>query len=225
MVAGKNKKYVCDDFLFVDENEKSFYLAGFIAADGCLQTEHGKCLSFNLSIKDRNFLYDIKNCFKSNNPINTYDRASKLTIYSDRIFNDLKKFNVVPNKTYTYTFPKWIKDHELKHHFMRGYVDGDGSFYINKQYNYKVAFGLRGTESFLLDFRKVLEIQCGFKTRNNPIPYSGNWPQLGYTGNENIIKIATFLYKDATIFLSRKKEAAFNAFNLLDNKYEQKKKN
>ena len=222
------RKYNCNDNFFSEDNELSFYVAGFIAADGCVQVNKGcskvSAIDIKLSKNDQEHLENINNVLGSNRPIKNYENkwsgASLLRITSDKMCQDLsEKFNIVPNKSKTYIFPNLVKQHELVNHFMRGYFDGDGSFYIQKQSNEKVCFGLRGTDSFLTDYRSILEKQCDFSMRYNKMPVSGGCCQLAYGGNRNIIKISNFLYNDATIFLNRKKEVALKANQLVGNLY------
>ena len=210
------RKFCVDDNVFSDFSEKSFYLAGFMAADGCINSKSEICI--RLSSKDKNHLVKLNDLFESNRSIRDYDNGytgvSVLRITSSKIVNDLEKFCVVPRKSNTLKFPEWLKDHELKHHFMRGYFDGDGSFYLNTQYNDKICFSLRGTQEFLFEYRNVLEKECGFKHRENKIPISGGQYQLGYGGNNNTICISNFLYNNATIFLERKHAVAMAARTL-----------
>src|ERR1035437_217839 len=112
---GQNRrKYVCDDNFFAQDNELSFYIAGFIAADGCIHhtSKNGYNLSINLSTKDIKFLININDILKSNKPIhsykNEYNGASVLHITSKKICDDLKRFNIVPAKSLIYTFPDWL---------------------------------------------------------------------------------------------------------------------
>jgi intein/homing endonuclease len=210
-----NKLKLNDNFFGADSPE-SFYIAGFIAADGCV---NNKELSIRLSSKDKKHLEKINSILQSERSIrhynNNYTGVSVLRICSKQILNDLKRFNVVPRKSLIYSFPDWIKNHPLKNHFMRGYFDGDGSFYLQHQYNKKICFGLRGTVKFLIDYRSILEKECEFPVRINAMPISGGCGLLGYGGNKNIIKISNFLYKDATIYLDRKKKIALKAEGLL----------
>lgn len=219
------RKYNCNDNFFSEDNELSFYVAGFIAADGCLN-QHKESprvseIIIRLSKNDNIHLENIRKILLSNRPIrnyeNKYSGVSVLKITSDKMCKDLfEKFNITPRKSKTYIFPNFLKRHELVNHFMRGYFDGDGSFYIQKQFNEKVCFGLRGTDSFLTDYRSILEKQCDFTIRYNKMPVSGGCCQLGYGGNRNIIKISNFLYNDATIFLNRKKIISALAYKLLE---------
>src|SRR5258708_30414655 len=114
------RKYSCNDNFFSEDNELSFYVAGFIAADGCvlLNNEHSKVsyVNIKLSKNDRQHLVNINNILMSSRPIrdykNKYSGESVLKITSDKMCQDLsKKFNVVPRKSKTYIFPNFVKEH------------------------------------------------------------------------------------------------------------------
>jgi hypothetical protein len=128
---------------------------------------------------------------------------------------DLKRFNIVPRKSLIYIFPEWIKDHPLKHHFIRGYNDGDGSFYIPKlaagKKTEQIYFTMRGTLAFLTDVRSILEKECSLKERAKDIRISSGHGCLEYGGNGVVSKIVDYLYKDATIYLPRKRDIAMKA--------------
>jgi hypothetical protein len=212
----KISKFNVDDNFFSVDTEESFYIAGFIAADGCIKNND---LVIKLSSNDKNLLEIINNRLKSDRIIKHYDNnhtgASELIVSSKKICNDLKRFNIVSRKSLTYTFPEFVKTHFLKNHFMRGYSDGDGSFYIHSQFNKKICFGLRGTVDFLTSYRSILEQECNFIKRTYPIPVHNNYGQLSYGGNKNIIKLSKFLYNNESICLDRKKKIALQAEKLL----------
>jgi hypothetical protein len=129
--------------------------------------------------------------------------------------DDLFRFDVIPRKSLIYTFPKWMKIHPLKHHFLRGYNDGDGSFFIPElpdgRKTEQVYFSMRGTPSFLTDARYILEQECDLEEREKDIRISSGQGVLEYGGNGVISKIADYLYRDATIYLPRKREIAMMA--------------
>lgn len=210
----KIKKFTIEDDIFNKDTENSFYIAGFIAADGCICRNN---LSIRLSSNDEDHLKKINFALGSNRNIYNYSGVSALNIHSKKICEDLKRFNIVPRKSLIYTFPEWMKEHPLKHHFMRGYFDGDGSFYINNQYNKKVCMGIRGTSEFLTSYRDILEKECQFKERSYNIPMPSNCEMLAYGGNKNIIKFSNFIYKDATIYMDRKFNISKTAEKLLEN--------
>lgn len=204
----KQVRYNCNHDFFSFDNEESFYVAGFIAADGCVKARD--CLYIGLSIKDRDFLIKLKQIMGAESPVLDYlarnskrnpkwndSWKSEISIISKKMLNDLRRFNIVPRKTLTYQFPEWLKDHPMRNHFMRGYFDGDGSFYTPKGQN-QVYFSLRGTIDFLNDFNLSMVMD------NKKIRISSGCGMLEYGGNKIVAKIAKFLYKDSTIRLERK---------------------
>lgn len=102
--------------------------------------------------------------------------------------------------------------HQLKHHFIRGYNDGDGSFYIPKLKNGRKAkqiyFSMRGTPMFLEEVRYILDKECDLEERNKAIRISSGHGCLEYGSNGVISKIRDYLYKDATVYLDRKYQKA-----------------
>jgi hypothetical protein len=220
-VPHNQRTYLCNDNIFSVENEKAFYLAGFIAADGSLQKrQYSKILKITLSKTDFQHLEKIRDLMDSNNPIKEYivppselipteQRCVEIQIVSKQIFDDLAKFNIVPNKTDIYKFPKWLIDHPLVNHFMRGYFDGDGCIsrcglgegrtVIQK------SISMLGTKSFIRTFRDVLAKNSKLSLAKMYIHNDSVWA-FRYTGNGNAKKIYDFLYKDATVYLDRKRD-------------------
>lgn len=55
----KQVRYDCDHDFFSRDNEQSFYIAGFVAADGCVKTHscgNSYQVQIGLSKKDKSFL-------------------------------------------------------------------------------------------------------------------------------------------------------------------------
>lgn len=140
---------------------------------------------------------------------------SEIIITSKQMVEDLKRFNIVPRKSLIYTFPEWMKTHPLKHHFIRGYNDGDGSFYIPKlpkgKKTEQIYFSMRGTPMFLKDVRSILEGECMLEKKERNIRISSKHGILEYGGNGIVGKLVNYLYHDATIYLLRKQELAMKA--------------
>lgn len=219
--------YDCDHEFFSRDNEETFYVAGFIAADGCVKDRKNSNgtrryeMAIGLSKEDKEFLEQLRQIMKAEVPIRDWivknskrnpawndTWKSDLVITSKQMCEDLKRFNVVPRKSLIYTFPEWMKTHPLKHHFIRGYNDGDGSFYIPKlkdgRKSEQIYFSMRGTPTFLTDVRYILEKECDLEERENPIRISSGHGCLEYGGNGIVKKIVDYLYRDATIYLKRK---------------------
>lgn len=210
--------YSCNHDLFSQDTADGFYLAGFIAADGSLQKrKHSKILKLTLSNKDTAHLEKIKITLNSTHPIKEYivkpsilvkstNKCAEIQIASNKIFDDLARFNIVPNKTKTYTFPEWLIDHPLVSHYMRGYFDGDGCIshcglgtgrtVIQK------SFSIMGTYKFVETYNNILAKNCNLNTAKITAHYSIF--NILYTGNNVINRIFNFLYKDAALYLDRK---------------------
>lgn len=222
----KKSKFTCDHLFFSRDNELSFYWAGFIAADGCVfNKESSKQLIISLAIKDKFHLENFKNQINFDGNITGSITKHSLTnekwndsikrtirITSFQIFEDLKRFNVVNNKTKTYTFPEWLQTHPLVNHYMRGYNDGDGSFYKGRN---RIGFELRGTKEFLETYRIVLEKEGNLNSKVN-VTTPDSTSKLKYSGKKILPKIVDFLYKDATIYFQRKYDIANLSYKLLD---------
>jgi Staphylococcus phage endonuclease len=215
--------YRCDEDIFSKDTEEAFYLAGFIAADGCVNEHTNKQMTLTIALSDKDkthllllkellrfegniFECPVKNSKRNEGWKDTLNYGFRIS--SDKICNDLRRFNIVPRKTKQYTFPEWLKCHPLAHHFMRGYNDGDGCIRIKKKnWMGKLDFQLVGQPAFLSAYMEVLGENCNIDTTSKKVQIRKNGlGVIGFTGNPIVIKIADFLYKDATIYLPRKLE-------------------
>lgn len=214
---------------FGEDNELSFYLAGFIAADGNIG--HKKCcLSIGLSEKDKSFLKKVAKLinfkgklhrqlvFNNKRNSNWKDTVNYvLKCSSKTIINDLKKFNIVPRKTKIYKMPEWLLIHPLVHHFMRGYFDGDGHVGIRNikkkiGFTKKLRFSICGNLNFIEQYQQILEKKCQLK--NNKINQKkATLYAIEYCGNIVVGKIFKYLYNNSTFCLNRKKDKFLNVIN------------
>lgn len=209
-----------DNNFFSNDSEESFYWAGFIAADGCVRITNTKystiySLEINLSSKDHQHLVKFRNDIKLKTDVRIRKTGKRITgedlyisrlkLFSKKIINDLySKFNIQSRKTHTLEFPNYLKNNKLIRHFMRGYFDGDGGFYLNKNKSpFQMSARICGTINFLTDFKSVLEENCGFISSSKPYMYNGQGA-LNYFGNGQLSKISNYLYNDSKIYLERK---------------------
>jgi len=206
--------YSFNEKIFQSDSEESFYLAGFIAADGAIQNrKYSKILKISISLKDIDHLEKIKKLFDSNNPIKIYTskegyKCCQISLVSKTVCNDLEKFNVINNKTFLYTFPKFILNHPLSNHFMRGYLDGDGCLRLIKLQKDRTIqqahFSVRGTYEFLHNYNAILERECDININTNRVKTYDSTFVINFNGNRQVKNIVEFLYKNASIYLDRK---------------------
>lgn len=200
------------DFFTSINTEASAYWLGFLAADGAMQ--EGFRVSLVLAIKDKAHLHKYKVALSSSKPIVDFQikssgfSYSRFNFRSVKVFGALVSHGVTPRKSHTLKFPTHIHP-SLIHHFMRGYFDGDGSFCQNRHPSNPLIFSVIGNLAFLTEYQKVLTANCklrsvtalSIKHRETP-----NIRTCRYSGLQQVWHIANFLYKDATIYLERKRE-------------------
>jgi hypothetical protein len=214
----KTYRFSSNENYFNNDNEEVFYWAGFLAADGCLyeRKDGFKQLCLKLATKDLPHMQLFKKCIETNAPISLYKNKNskrnikwndtdqyQLRIASSKIFESLKRFNIVPRKTKIYAFPNWIINHPLVNHFMRGYFDGDGCICKSTH----LYLSIRGNIPFLIIFKEILEKHCKLNSKVKPKINNGTG-NLAFTGRKMICKITNFLYKYSSVFLERKYEIA-----------------
>jgi len=191
-------------FEIIDTEAKAYFL-GLIAADGCVYkpTQKGQ-MQLHLQLK-HNDEYIIKKFLKELNltkqKINNYENLSKLCICSDKICSDLKKYGIEQRKTYTLKFPKNIS-YEMFSHYVRGYFDGDGCVFV-KGYHNSIKYSCSSLK-FIKSLRKILEENYNIKT-NDKIANHGSYYELIYSRQDSFEAYYHFFYKNATIYLKRKK--------------------
>jgi hypothetical protein len=197
-------KYSLNHNFFSNDSPESFYWAGFIAADGCVSD---KCaFSIGLSPRDKAHVEKFKRAISFKGPLGINKSQARVNFTSKRICDDLGRFNIVPRKSLIYSIPRFVLDHRFVNHFIRGYVDGDGSIglYPKESGTKAFIFSVVGTTDTVLAIQEVLIKECALsKVR---IQKTKSIWALRYKGNDQCKRIFRFLYKDSnnSIRLSRK---------------------
>ena len=205
--------YNKDFFKVIDSEEKAYWL-GFIYADGCIEEKkksNGKVSAMELTISlaevDRGHLEKFLKSIESNSPIRSKKAtcngkvfpACRCAVCCTELCRDLIKLGVVPNKSLILKFPteEQVPKYLLKH-FIRGYVDGDGTVRISKRN--QPCLSMCGTLEFLEGVRQATnwENKIGIDKRNGL-----HRLELGCSKAK---KQLDFLYSEANIYLDRKYE-------------------
>ena len=211
--------YTLDEHVFdtIDSEEKAYWL-GFLMADGYNQEgKYSICL--RLQTEDAEILEKFKDFLKSNAPIYTFHRMTRVNklereykevrVNSVYLSRQLAKLGCVQGKTYTLDYPTWVPD-DLMNHFIRGYFDGDGCLCIKKRGNRKSSESLSyqltftGREEFIMCLQEQLIKGTGVNRIKLETPVSHFAKVLHYGGRIVVSKILDYLYKNATIYLKRK---------------------
>lgn len=136
---GRIKADVDESFFEKIDSWEKAYILGWLYADGSICTsKNHKVISINLHAKDIDVLFFIKKHLKYEGRI-LYTRKRNhvyLSIHSDKIASDLRKYGVIERKSKTsYPHMEYINE-EFQTDFMRGMIDGDGSASLSGVLNF-----------------------------------------------------------------------------------------
>lgn len=217
-------KYTVDTSYFstIDTEEKAYWL-GYIVADGCISTEacNTKRLSFCIKAGDEAQLHEFNKAIGSNAPVllgatsikgyPTYLNA-RLRINSTQLCDTLIAAGITPAKSTREVYPTNIPE-ELKHHFWRGFIDGDGCITIYKtKGKVQIQLATVGSEAMMNQLHSFFKKHISFRAK--PLQM-GSIKSLTLSG-KNAIKACDILYKNSTISLKRKKELYLEGLHLFN---------
>lgn len=204
-----------DFFEKIDTEEKAYFL-GWMFADGNVNKEI-KTASLTVLKKDSKIMKKLSSMISDGNTCySEYRNYSVVRMCRKKMCEDLVKLGCVPNKSLVLKFPDLIPDNLIPH-FLRGYCDGDGSFYFVRgpivSYHAKIA----STKTFCLRMGEILKSfnpKIGFSIEE--INDKGT-AAIKFAGL-NPIRLGHFLYKDASFFLERKYEKFMSMIDLQNNR-------
>jgi DNA-binding transcriptional regulator WhiA len=192
----------------IDTEWKAYFL-GFLYADGSLNKEERQC-SLRLHKKDKHILYELsEKIYGEDKPILEYGNNYDFTISNIVMCKDLLKHGVINKKTFLIRLPKL--NNKLMRHFIRGYFDGDGSVHYNSKTNPCRTCSIISNKEFILELHEYLK-KYKILSKIKQHQKSSNY-YINITRYDNINKLYTFLYNNATIYLTRKKEIFDEFFN------------
>lgn len=209
------RKYNINQDYFKTWNRNMAYILGLWFADGCIYG--GKMFDITLHKKDKYILKKIaKELDYEGNLYDYVDKqASRINFSCVVIYNDIVALGGKERKSNDIEFP--IIPKEFLSDFIRGYFDGDGCIYTfkpNDQNLLRARITICGTKNFLLCLQQRIneDLNIGMKQLVDMNKYGSNVFNLVYTKNKDIVSLYYYMYKDATVFLTRKKNKFDNFF-------------
>ena len=187
----------------IDTEAKAYFL-GLLYADGYNNEEKG-IITLSINKEDIDILEKLKSYIQPTKPIYIikakkpeHSDIANLTFTSKKLSKDLANNGCVQRKTFKILFPN-IKE-ELKRHFIRGYLDGDG--YISKDIKYPETT-LIANKDFCLYLKeylkKQLNINCSLGNISKDLILV-----IRIGGRKQVVKFLEYLYNNSTIYLYRK---------------------
>jgi hypothetical protein len=202
----KKRKFDENFFNIIDNEEKAYWL-GFMYADGCVQEKKNGQKLISLAVKDKEVIDKFIKALKGEFLTKTYKDVHTVHLTSKDMFDALIKHGCIPRKSLVLTFP--TLDPLLVPHFIRGYFDGDGTVFISYPKNYNktttiytnIGIGICGTKEFLQGLSKEAPINEAKKDKRKE---SNIW-YASMSGSKKVKLFYDYIYKDATVLLTRKK--------------------
>lgn len=209
-----NRNY--DFFENINTEQKSYWL-GFLLADGTIRPKkRGYRIDVNLAKSDYPHLKKLANIFdievkfysSYNKRQNKYYYGCNLGFSNKKIWNDLNDKGIIYRKTYENNSDKIFNhiQYKLMRHFIRGYFDGDGTVGWNKKE------GLSSCHMAIVSYTKgVLEKTKKYILKDTGINDCGicgciSEYILTWGGCRQLDCLFNYLYRDATVFLERKRK-------------------
>lgn len=204
--GARKHNFNVDFFKEINTEEKAYWL-GFIAADGCVYNNSNAWrLQINLKGSDKEHLERFQSAIGSNYKIAEKivgkSEVCQLKVNSKIMCFDLIELGIIERKSLQVKMPQ-IPQHLIRH-FIRGYFDGDGNiknFYDKNnrhRYNFNIVGGIDMLNSINNHMPCKLDI---YKIKRDSDIFT-----LETTMKSKLVSIYDFLYKDATIYLTRKKD-------------------
>ena len=214
--------YTFDEHYFdtIDADNKA-YILGLLFADGYNHEGRG-VVSLSLSQTDKEILDKINETLKSDRPLQFIDMQKyhngkshqnqyRLNLSSRHTSSTLSTLGCSQCKSKTLLYPRFLSSN-LTSHFIRGYFDGDGCISYSALKNGR----LYGSVSFVsskLFCEEVAKILTSIEITSSIIADKKYDPAiriLKFGGRHQIQKFYDFMYKNATLYLHRKKDTFEN---------------
>lgn len=202
------------DFFYIIDTESKAYWLGFLYADGHVNKE-GTQVAVNLKRDDKQHLEMLANIFNAKVfDKETFDRRTNKTYLGSSVYissvdicTTLKGMGFNNQKTYSNdTIVLSFVPGHLFNHFVRGFFDGYGT--ISSVINKEFVFSIAGLNVKILEAirDRIVEL-LGISKREI---FKGHCYSLIWAGNKQLLLLREWLYKDASIFLPRKKEKFYS---------------
>lgn len=201
----RDKKYTINESYFKNPQFSNKYLTlGILYTDGCNRINGKYIISIELQSQDKPTLEYLQKEFETNRPLfdNKKKNTNILSISNKTLSLDLAFLGCQSPKSYTLTFPGWVRD-DLFKHFLHGCIIGDGWLYKSDSIGLEI--GLIGTESLIKEsharINKLFDIKgCAYKRSDSHL-----WTFS--TTMFSAVLLCNIMFKNAPFLMDRKYQA------------------
>ena len=190
-----------EDFFDTIDAEEKAYVIGFLMADGyVIEQKRGRTNTWGITLQtqDKYMLEKFRELVGSDNELGHSRNEYVFIVASQHMVDALAKYNIIPKKCKTISFPYKTIPQYLHRHVVRGLFDGDGC--ISKQ-----VCSFSGNEMMMADVRSILYNTFGVAW-NKLYTNKKNVTQFAFSSKKDVTAFYHYLYDDATIYLTRKRD-------------------
>ena len=189
-------------FEIIDTEEKAYWL-GFLYADGYLNRTQPGHIELGLKKDDYDHIEKFKKFINSNNKISYRPETKSYRIsFSDlKMYKDLIKHGCLECKSLILKAPNI--EYNLKRHFIRGYVDGDGCLTYQRKNPLSMTLNIIGTEDILKFIYKSI-FGNNYCILLKDKRFHNEYTKYVTFGREQSRIISYILYENSNIYLQRK---------------------
>ena len=204
-----NRLYTINHESFDVITPESAYWWGFIYADGSINRH--KSLTVGLRHTDVDHVIALNEFLQSNAPVKIKDRWLKphkgayLHVTSQHMGARLEELGVLAHRPSFNLVLKNLPD-EFTSHWLRGLFDGDGSVRSKVSQKTPPGLGFCGAKEMMVFTRAYIAKNASTNPNLKIYQHPTGLCYLRYTGRKQCIRIAGVLYKDASIWLKRKRD-------------------
>lgn len=186
-------------------NARKAYWFGMFTADGC---SAGKSfINLSLKMEDKAAIYqfhqDIGSTHKVREDVGENPPMCCLSFRSQRMVKDLDVYGIRAHKASTIRWPNLSP--VLYQHYLRGLIDGDGTFYVSKASN-QLGLGIICNWDFAVDCQKFLMGHFGFGKTEIEKSKTTDQFNVRYSGNHQLFPLVNYIYQDTGLYLARKRD-------------------
>lgn len=187
------------------EKELFFYLLGLIASDGCLHKNY-KTIEISLHDHDIDILNKLSvGLFDQNRVIHEEHRnRARLLIISNKSTAMFCSYGITPVKSESLKINFDMIPMEQFHHFLRGYIDGDGSYTYKNENN--IHMSICGNEYMMEKFQEYIFKYYGLESNVYRLNADISFPYYRWTIQKTPLakELIKIIYNRANYYIERK---------------------
>lgn len=198
-------------FFFQDgvQSEEQAYVLGVLETDGCVDHSTKNGYRVRLEMMDHDIVNTVADLleFRNTRSVNPVRESLSIGISSPYMFHDLTALGCVPRKTDKLHYPRIPAN--LEHHFIRGAIDGDGSWRLIAE---RLRLKFCGHDEFVWGF--VDRIKFHLQVEPHGIEYPPkrkmqSFCAIEYNTTDSVL-IRDWVYSDAKYFGERRYSSAYS---------------